>query len=121
MIIIPKKIDAIRALVGGGVSGPTDGSDTVFHRGQTPPTEEAIQAKLKELRDAEPMIMLRKERNRRLIETDWWTTRQVEGINMTQAQKDYRKSLRDLPSTASPKIDDDGNLTNVTWPPKPLE
>ena len=49
MIIIPKKLDAIRALVGGGVSGPTDGSNTVFHRGQTPPTEKEIEDKLKEL------------------------------------------------------------------------
>ena len=49
MIIIPKKLDAIRVLVGGGVSGPTDGSNTVFHRGQTPPTEKEIEDKLKEL------------------------------------------------------------------------
>ena len=47
--MIPKKIDAIRVLVGGGVSGPTDGSNPVFHRGQTPPTEKEIEDKLKEL------------------------------------------------------------------------
>jgi len=40
---------------------------------------------------------------------------------MTQEQKDYRKALRDLPSTASPELDEDGNLTGVTWPTNPME
>ena len=83
------------------------------------PTEKVLSARLKELQDAEPMQLLREERDRRLSETDWWTSRATDGIEMTQAQKDYRKALRDLPSTASPKLDDDGNLTNVTWPTKP--
>ena len=47
--MIPKKIDAISVLVGGAVSGTTDGSDVIYHDGQTPPTEKAVQAKLKEL------------------------------------------------------------------------
>ena len=47
--MIPKKIDAIRVLVGGAVSGTTDGTNVVYHDDQTPPTEEAIQAKLTEL------------------------------------------------------------------------
>ena len=39
---------------------------------------------------------------------------------MTQEQKDYRQALRDLPSnTSNPKIDENGNLTGVTWPTKP--
>ena len=83
------------------------------------PTEEVLSARLKELQDAEPMQLLREERDRRLSETDWWTSRATDGIEMTQAQKDYRKALRDLPSTASPKLDEEGNLTNVTWPTKP--
>jgi len=42
---------AVHSLVGGGVQGPSDGpvSDYTFDDGQTPPTEKAIQAKLKEL------------------------------------------------------------------------
>jgi len=27
--------------------------------------------------------------------------------------------LRDLPNTATPELDEYGNLTNVTWPEKP--
>ena len=43
--------DAVQNLVGGGISGKADGpvSEIKFHDGQTPPTEKAIQAKLKEL------------------------------------------------------------------------
>ena len=79
------------------------------------PTEEVLSARLKELQDAEPMRLLREERDRRLSEVDWWAG---QDLTMTQAQKDYRKALRDLPSTASPKMEND-QLTNVTWPTKP--
>ena len=66
-----------------------------------------------------PKAFLREERNNKLVETDWWNLKQNEGIEMTQAQKDYRQALRDLPSTADPKLDSEQNLTNVTWPAKP--
>lgn len=39
---------AIHSLVGGALTQKADG-EIVYHDGQTPPTEEAIQAKLKEL------------------------------------------------------------------------
>ena len=42
------KIDAVKELVGGGLTQIADGS-IVYHDGQTPPTEEAIQTKLAEL------------------------------------------------------------------------
>ena len=65
---------------------------------------------------AKPMRLLREERNRKLAETDWWAG---QDLTMTQDQKDYRQALRDLPSTSEPKLDEQGNLTNVTWPTKP--
>ena len=43
------RFDAILALVGGGVSGCTDGRDIKYHDGQTPPSEAEIDAKLAEL------------------------------------------------------------------------
>ena len=78
--------------------------------------EEEIQAKIAELQAAEPLRLLRIERNRLLQETDWWAG---QDLAMTQDQKDYRQALRDLPSTASPSLDENGQLTNVTWPTKP--
>ena len=110
--------DAVHELVGGQIGGPTHGpvSKYRFHDGQTPPSEEEIQTKLGELRALEPMRLLRQERNKRLQETDW---RFRTDLTPSQEWIDYSQALRDLPSTASPELDEQGNLTNVTWPTKP--
>ena len=80
---------------------------------QTQPTEEEIQAKISELEAAEPMRLLREQRNQLLQKSDWMA---VADRTMTQAQIDYRQALRDLPETADPQLDENGQLTNVTWP-----
>jgi hypothetical protein len=87
----------------------TDGSTLSF-------TFDDVLAKKTELQNAEPMRLLRLARNQKLAKTDWWC---ASDRTPTQAQLDYRKSLRDLPSTASPSLDENGNLTGVTWPTKP--
>ena len=95
-----------------------DGIITWNSSAELQPTEEEIQAKIQELEATEPMRLLREERNRRLQETDWWAA--GDRIDsMTNEQKIYRKQLRDLPSTASPELDENGQLSNVTWPTKP--
>jgi hypothetical protein len=68
-----------------------------------------VSAKLTELQNAEPMKFLRKERDRRLAETDWWAS---SDLTMTQAQTDYRQALRDITDSAT-------SLDDVTWPTKP--
>ena len=55
-------------------------------------------------------------RDQFLAETDWWC---ASDRNPTQAQLDYRQALRDLPSTTSPSLDENGQLTGVNWPEKP--
>jgi hypothetical protein len=62
------------------------------------------------------ILWMRTERNYLLSETDWWAN---SDLIMTAEQTEYRKALRDLPSTASPSLDENGELTNVTWPTKP--
>tara|TARA_Y100000992_G_C21157507_1_gene439333 strand:+ start:221 stop:586 length:366 start_codon:yes stop_codon:yes gene_type:complete len=81
-------------------------------------TEEELLNKKEELQNAEPMRLLRVRRNNKLAETDWTQNRDITLSNDTD-WKTYRQALRDLPSTASPKLDEEGNLTNVTWPTKP--
>ena len=56
--------DAVLALVGGQLSGPTDGpvEKFIFTEGQTPPTEEAIQEKLKELQADYDAIQYQRDR-----------------------------------------------------------
>ena len=66
------KFEAIRSLVGGAITQTASGR-IIYHDGQIPPTEKEIQAKIAELEAAEPMRVLRIERNRRLTETDWVT------------------------------------------------
>ena len=67
----------------------------------------------------ESMNTLRFERNLKLAETDWEITKALETGSDATALKEYRQALRDLPSTASPSLDENGNLTGVTWPTKP--
>ena len=110
-----EKSEAIRSLVGGGITQKYNG-EIIYHDDQTPPTEEEIQAKLTELQNAEPMRVLREERNRKLAETDWWC---CSDNTPNKAQLDYRTALRNLPSTASPSLDENGNLTGVNGPEKP--
>jgi len=63
-----------------------------------------------------PMRLLRQQRNQKLSETDWMANSDVV---MSDDWKTYRQTLRDLPSSAEPKLDENGQLTNVTWPTKP--
>jgi len=60
-----------------------------------------------------PLRLLRQQRNQLLQQSDWMA---VSDRTMTQAQTNYRQALRDLPSTADPQLDEQSNLTNVTWP-----
>jgi hypothetical protein len=77
------------------------------------PTENELNLKKAELESAEPLRLLREQRNQLLAQSDWMA---LSDRTMTQAQIDYRQALRDLPTTAEPQLDEDGNLTNVTWP-----
>ena len=79
-------------------------------------TFDDVLAKKKELENAEPMRLLRLERDIKLTQTDWWC---CSDRTPTQTQLDYRQALRDLPATASPSLDKNGQLTGVTWPTKP--
>ena len=117
----PTYITAIKALVGGDIGGYNNGpiEKIKFFDGQTPPSEEEIQAKLAELQAVEPMRLLRIERNQKLAETDWIITKGLEqGADITE-WKTYRQALRDLPATQEPQLDDQVNLTNVDWPEVP--
>jgi hypothetical protein len=82
------------------------------------PTRAQVEAKIQELKAAEPMRLLRIERDRLLAETDWWA---VSDRTMTSEQSAYRQALRDLPDTATPVLDPTSALgiSGVDWPVKP--
>ena len=88
----------------------------------TKPTESELNTKVAELDAAEPMRLLREERDVLLSETDWMVARSIEtGVAISDAWKTYRQALRDLPASSSPNLDSyyNLNLTSVTWPTKP--
>ena len=82
------------------------------------PTEQEVKAKIIELDAAEPMRLLRIERDTRIAKTDW---RASSDLTLADAWKTYRQALRDLPASATPKLNSqyELDLTSVTWPTEP--
>ena len=100
----------------------TDYSGLQWLDSGTAPTESEIDAEVTRLNNAEPMRLLRAERDRLLTACDWVVTMHKElGTNIPAAWKTYRQALRDLPASASPSLDSDGylDMTSVTWPTEP--
>ena len=84
-------IKSVLALVPDAQFVSNDEKILQWHDNRQQPTETEIQAKIVELQAAEPMRLLRIERNRLLSETDWWA---VADRTMTSEQTAYRTELR---------------------------
>ena len=82
------------------------------------PTILEVEAKIVELKAAEPMRLLRIERDRLIAETDWWV---LPDRTPTDEQLAYRQALRDLPDTATPVLDNSVRIgiSGFDWPTKP--
>ena len=93
-----------------------DGSTLVPAKPNGPHTWDGSQWVFDGYTTEDAMNRLRSRRNRLLAKSDWMA---VSDRTITQAQIDYRQALRDLPETADPQLDEQGNLTNVTWPERP--
>ena len=95
-----------------------DYKNLIWISSDTKPTESEINAEVTRLNNAEPMRLLRLERDRLLTACDW---RASSDLTLSTAWKTYRQSLRDLPASASPKLDANGNLdmSSVTFPTEP--
>ena len=72
-------------------------------------TWDEINVKMQDLTAAEPMKLLRAERDSLIAATDWWAG---SDRTMTSAQTTYRQALRDITDSAS-------SLDDVTWPTAP--
>tara|TARA_R100000152_G_C6715355_1_gene142223 strand:- start:79 stop:471 length:393 start_codon:yes stop_codon:yes gene_type:complete len=88
----------------------------------TAPTKDEIQAEITRLDSIERFVLLRRKRDRLLTESDW-TRLDDNGLSSDKKAEwaTYRQALRDLPSTADPKLDEayDLDQSTVTWPTKP--
>ena len=74
-----------------------------------------VSTKKTELKNAEPIKELRRQRDALLAETDFYA---LSDVTMSSEMQTYRQALRDLPDGASPTLTD-GVLGNVTFPTKP--
>ena len=86
---------------------------------QTVPTEKEVTDKIAELDAAEGMRLLRVERDAKLASLDWEVVKAYSnGVAVDSKLKTYMQALRDLPASASPKTDDEGELIadSITWP-----
>ena len=84
------------------------------------PTLEEVNQKIVEHASIKAFSILRRERDRLLSESDWTQMPDVPEATRT-AWQTYRQALRDLPSTATPVMDNTTELciSGVTWPTKP--
>lgn len=101
-------------------------NDSVDHiewlDGTTPIAKSDIEAKMTALENINKMEALRLERNSRLDDCDW-TRMDDNGLSSSEKTEwaTYRQALRDLPASANPTINIDGQLilSSVNWPTKP--
>ena len=82
--------------------------DEIIARDESEPQSEPVVISDEEIA-ASYLLTLRKQRNQKIAETDWWAN---SDLTMTQAQTDYRQALRDITNTYSSYLD-------VVWPTKP--
>jgi len=111
-------VDAIHSLVpdaefhGYG----SDYSKWTWTDSRSQPTAAAVSAELKRLQAAEPIRLLRVDRDRLLASSDWTGLADTALTSEVSAKwKLYRQKLRDLPAG----LDTEEKVKNVTWPTKP--
>ena len=108
-------VSALRSLA-PGAEWAISGGELLWHNGNghDQPTEDAINAKIIELDTAEAMKLLREERDRRIAKTDWRASSDL------TLSSEWLSRL-DLPSTASPTLNDlyELDMSSVNWPIEP--
>ena len=122
IIRITDALQALRPNSEYSVTGNNYSGINWLDKSQIKPTEEEINTKIAELKEAEPMKLLREGRNKLLAETDWTQLKDIDlDIIRERNWKNYRQALRDLPSKSNPKLDSFGKLdmSSITWPVKP--
>jgi len=106
-----------------GVPYTSDGTtweSVIFDNGNfTKPIDSYYEYTLYKLMNVEAIKKFREERNALLDKSDKYMTMDYPLQQGIEDWKEYRQALRDLPRTARPTLDEDGNLTGVEWPAAP--
>ena len=121
-------MDLVRAMLairpGARFIVPANDYDRVFwdpSNTASKPTLAECEAAWQVIVDAEPMKRLRQARNKRLAESDLYAIADYPHGTDTvrQAWFTYRQALRDLPTSQTPALDSNNQLTDVAWPVSP--
>tara|TARA_Y100000389_G_scaffold197113_1_gene231107 strand:- start:523 stop:852 length:330 start_codon:yes stop_codon:yes gene_type:complete len=105
------KSKAIKSLVPDAIFSECEGVVDWQSPELTQPTEAEINAEITRLEVLEPMHLLRRERSRRLVVSDWSQGEDVP-LPIKNSYKTYRQELRDITNTYT-------SLEDVVWPEKP--
>jgi hypothetical protein len=92
-----------------------------YPEGHEKPSKEVFDAKFQELLDAQPLKILRVQRNQLLKQTDFLTVSDFPypSEDIRTAWLVYRQKLRNITATETPSLDENYQLV-VTWPTPPL-
>ena len=114
---IPAALDALKPGAQWMLNGE-DYTGITWLSSEQQPTKTEIADKIAELDAAEPMRLLRIERDKKIALTDW---RVLPDQPSSDEWVNYRQALRDLPASASPKLDSNYELdfSSFTWPTEP--
>ncbi len=114
---IPAALQVLKSGAQWCLSGEDYSGLTWLDSSQTKPTETEVNSKICALDNAEPMRLLRIERDIRIAKTDW---RASSDLTLASAWKTYRQALRDI-TTQTPKLNSEYelDLTSVNWPTEP--
>ena len=106
-----RKSKAIKSLVPGAVFSECEGVVDWQSSELTEPTESEINAEIVRLEALEPMVLLRRERDKRLVASDWSQGEDVPSA-IKNSYKTYRQALRDITVSYT-------SLEDAVWPTKP--
>ena len=116
MTVLYNAIKRLRPNVNFGIGNEDDWNTIQMSDGSARPTDIEINSVLQQARQDTAISILREQRNQLLAQTDWMANSDV---TMSEEWRVYRQALRDLPNTQTPSLDENGQLTNITWPEKP--
>tara|TARA_Y100001970_G_scaffold293602_1_gene441504 strand:+ start:827 stop:1177 length:351 start_codon:yes stop_codon:yes gene_type:complete len=84
----------------------------------TPIDNNVLQAAILESRTFVAKNVIRRERNRLLLASDWVVLSDVNLANKNEWIT-YRQQLRDITTIHNITMDNNGNITDITWPTPP--
>ena len=102
-------LESLKSFSGLEFSYSPETGEITIHKGDI--DKEQIILKSEEIKAAEPMRLLRIERDRLLAESDWRDLPSYPSADQA-AWRNYRQQLRDLPANTE-------DTSNPTWPTKP--